>query len=302
MGKYNHTVTEEEYGQTINQILRDNFNFSARFKTKIKFQNLMDLNGVPAKGFMKPEVGDLISIRLPEESSDFPAEDIPLDVLYEDDDLLVINKQPGIIVHPTKGHPTHTIANGIMKYMEDTNQKFKIRFANRIDMDTSGIVICAKNANAQDSISNQMKAQSTVKKYIAVVHGVISEDCTIEEPVGRPDEVSIRRCVMEEGKPATTLVHVLNNYDNYTLLELTIKTGRTHQIRVHLSHIGHPIIGDALYEGEAPGLMDRQALHAYHIEFDHPMTGERMIIDAPYPEDIEHALSLIASHQDKQTV
>lgn len=293
MGKYNHTVTEEEYGMSINEILRSNFNFSARFKTKIKFQNLLDLNGVQAKGFMKPEVGDLISIRLPKETSDFPAEDIPIDVLFEDDDLLIINKQPGIIVHPTKGHPYHTIANGLMKYMQDTGQEFKVRFANRIDMDTSGIVICAKNANCQDSISNQMKGQDVVKKYVAIVHGRVEDDCVINLPVGRPDEVSIRRCVMEEGKDATTIVKVLEAFDDYSLLELTIMTGRTHQIRVHLSHIGHPIIGDALYEGEAPGLIERQALHAYHIEFIHPMTEEHLTIEAPYPDDMLKALEII---------
>ena len=293
MGKYNHTVTEEEYGMSINEILRSNFNFSARFKTKIKFQNLLDLNGVQAKGFMKPEVGDLISIRLPKETSDFPAEDIPIDVLYEDDDLLIINKQPGIIVHPTKGHPYHTIANGLMKYMQDTGQEFKVRFANRIDMYTSGIVICAKNANCQDSISNQMKGQDVVKKYVAIVHGRVEDDCVINLPVGRPDEVSIRRCVMEEGKDATTIVKVLEAFDDYSLLELTIMTGRTHQIRVHLSHIGHPIIGDALYEGEAPGLIERQALHAYHIEFIHPMTEEHLTIEAPYPDDMLKALEII---------
>lgn len=293
MGKYNHTVTEEEYGMSINEILRSNFNFSARFKTKIKFQNLLDLNGVQAKGFMKPEIGDLISIRLPKETSDFPAEDIPIDVLYEDDDLLIINKQPGIIVHPTKGHPYHTIANGLMKYMQDTGQEFKVRFANRIDMDTSGIVICAKNANCQDSISNQMKGQDVVKKYVAIVHGRVEDDSVINLPVGRPDEVSIRRCVMEEGKDATTIVKVLEAFDDYSLLELTIMTGRTHQIRVHLSHIGHPIIGDALYEGEAPGLIERQALHAYHIEFIHPMTEERLTIEAPYPDDMLKALEII---------
>lgn len=294
MGKYNHVVTEEEYGKSINQILRDNFNFSARFKTKIKYQSLLDLNGEPAKGFMIPEVGDLISIRLPLETSDFPPEDIPLDILFEDDDLLVINKQPGIIVHPTKGHPVHTIANGIMKYMNDTGKQFKIRFANRIDMDTSGIVICAKNANTQDNISNQMKSKDVVKKYIAVVHGRVEDDCIIELPVGRPDDISIRRCVMEDGKMATTIVHVLEKFNNYTLLELTIKTGRTHQIRVHLSHTGHPIIGDELYEGEAPELINRQALHAYHIEFKHPMNDEPMVIDAPYPDDIKNALAVIA--------
>ena len=295
MAKYNHTVTEEEYGQSINQILRANYTFSARFKTKMKFQSLVDLNGVPTPGYVKPEVGDVIGIRLPEETSDFPPEDIPIDVLYEDDDLLIINKQPGIIVHPTKGHPTSTIANGIMKYMLDTDQSFKIRFANRIDMDTSGIVICCKNANAQNDISSQMRSQTVVKKYIAIVHGSVDRDeFTIDLPVGRESQETIRRSVMYDGgKDAVTDVKVLRRYGDYTLVELSLHTGRTHQIRVHLSHIGHPIIGDSLYDGDAPGLIDRQALHAYRISFLHPVSKERIEIEAPFPKDIETAIAKI---------
>ena len=295
MAKYNHTVTEEEYGQSINQILRANYTFSARFKTKMKFQSLVDLNGVPTPGYVKPDVGDVIGIRLPEETSDFPPEDIPIDVLFEDDDLLIINKQPGIIVHPTKGHPTSTIANGIMKYMLDTDQSFKIRFANRIDMDTSGIVICCKNANAQNDISSQMRSQTVVKKYIAIVHGSVDRDeFTIDLPVGRESQETIRRSVMYEGgKDAVTDVKVLRRYGDYTLVELSLHTGRTHQIRVHLSHIGHPIIGDSLYDGDAPGLIDRQALHAYRISFLHPVSKERIEIEAPFPKDIETAIAKI---------
>lgn len=301
MAKYNHTVTEEELGMTINEILRANYNFSARFKTKMKFQSLVDLNGVPTKGFIKPNLFDVISIRLPEETSDFPPEDIPLDIIYEDDDIIAINKQPGIIVHPTHGHPTGTIANAVMKYMMDSKQSFKIRFANRIDMDTTGIIIVAKNANAQDSISKQMRAGETVKKYKAIVHGIIDEDMTIDLPVGRPDEVSIQRTVMHEGgKDAVTDVHVLKKYreedrkncdikGDYTLLELTIHTGRTHQIRVHLSHIGHPIIGDELYGGR-PDLIDRQALHAYYLGLRHPHTDEDMEIIAPLPDDFNSVI------------
>lgn len=295
MAKYKHIVTKEEQGLTINQILRDNFTFSARFKTKMKFQNLVDLNGIPTKGFVMPEVGDLISIRLPEETSDFPAEDIPIAVLYEDDDLLIVNKQPGIIVHPTKGHPTGTIANGVMKYMQDTNQSFKIRFANRIDMDTSGIIVVAKNANTQNDVSQQMREQSVVKKYKAVVHGEVAEDFfTVELPIGRPDDISIQRTVMYEGgKEAKTDVRVLERYDGYTLVELTLHTGRTHQIRVHLSHIGHPIVGDALYGGEALEFIDRQALHAYHLEFAHPITHDPIEIDADLPDDIVECINRI---------
>ncbi len=297
MSNYIHIVTESEQAEdlTINQILRRNFKFSSRFKTKIKYQKLVDLNGEQTPGFIRPHTGDTITVRLPEETSDFPAEDIPVHPLYEDEDLLVIDKQPGITVHPTKGHPSHTLANGIMKYMEDTNQSFKIRFANRLDMDTSGIVIVAKNANTQNGISQQMRAQSTVKKYRAVVHGNVTEDTfTIHLPIGRPAPDEIRRCVLEEGgKDAITDVKVLAHYgDNYTLVELTLKTGRTHQIRVHLSHIGHPIVGDELYGGE-DSHMDRQALHSCYLEFTHPMTDEILKIQSELPTDIMQCIEEI---------
>lgn len=295
MGKYNHKVRESDVGLSINQILKANFKFSSRFKTKIKFQKLVDLNGVPAPGFIKPELGDIISIRLPEETSDFPAEDIPINVLYEDDDLMFINKQPGVIVHPTKGHPMHTIANGIMKYMQDNNQTYKIRFANRIDMDTSGIVIVAKNANSQHDISHQMRTNAVHKQYIAIVNGVIARDAfTIDKPIGRPNEESIQRTVLAEGgKNAITDVKVLERFDNHTLVEVTLHTGRTHQIRVHLTHIGHPITGDHLYGGDAPELMNRQALHAAKMELKHPMTSETLEIEAPLPDDIKKCLAIL---------
>lgn len=295
MGKYNHKVRESDVGLSINQILKANFKFSSRFKTKIKFQKLVDLNGVPTPGFIKPELGDIISIRLPEETSDFPAEDIPINVLYEDDDLMFINKQPGVIVHPTKGHPMHTIANGIMKYMQDNNQTYKIRFANRIDMDTSGIVIVAKNANSQHDISHQMRTNAVHKQYIAIVNGVIARDAfTIDKPIGRPNEESIQRTVLAEGgKNAITDVKVLERFDNHTLVEVTLHTGRTHQIRVHLTHIGHPITGDHLYGGDAPELMNRQALHAAKMELKHPMTSETLEIEAPLPDDMKKCLAIL---------
>lgn len=296
MAKYEHIVTAEEYGMSINTILRLNYRFSARFRTKIKYQHLVDLNGEPTPGYIKPEIGDVIGVRLPEESNDFPPEDIPLDIIFEDDDLLIINKQPGIIVHPTKGHPEHTIANGLMKYMSDTDQNFKIRFANRIDMDTSGIVVVAKNSNAQNDLSSQMRKGTVVKKYIALVEGVIDEDhCEIDLPIGRPDQVSIRRTVMHEGgKDAFTEVRVLERYEGHTLTEVTLHTGRTHQIRVHLSHTGHPIAGDELYGGNCE-LIGRQALHAHYIEFDHPFTHKRVSFEAPYPEDIDKAIGVLSA-------
>lgn len=295
MGKYNHTVTDSDIGLSINQIIKANFKFSSRFKTKMKFQKLVDLNGTPTPGFIIPEVGDEISIRLPEETSNFPAEDIPIDVLYEDDDLMFINKQPGLIVHPTKGHPFHTIANGLMKYMLNNGQKYKIRFANRIDMDTSGIVIVAKNANSQNDISLQMRENLVHKQYMAIVNGVIRDDeFTIDKPIGRPNEESIQRKVLSEGgKDAITDVKVLERFYNNTLVEVTLHTGRTHQIRVHLAHIGHPITGDHLYEGDAPALIDRQALHAAKMIVNHPMTGEKLEIEAPLPNDMKKCLAIL---------
>lgn len=292
MAKYKYTVTAEDKDRTINRIIRGRFDFSHRFKTKIKYQGLIDLNGVKTPGFVIPKAGDIIEIRLPEETSDFTPEDIPISVLYEDDDLLLVDKQPGIIVHPTKGHPVHTIANGVMKYVNDTDQSFKIRFANRLDMDTSGIVIIAKNANAQNDISHQMRTQHIIKKYIAIVKGIVEEDeFTIDLPVGRPTDDSVQRAVMYEGgKDAVTDVKVLERFASTSLVELTLHTGRTHQLRVHMSHIGHPIVGDHLYGGSMPWLIDRQALHAYYISFTHPMTGELLTVEAPYPDDILECL------------
>lgn len=296
MAKYEHIVTNEEEGLTINQILRQNYKFSSRFRTKMKYQSLVDLNGSPAPGYLRPAAGDVIGVRLPEESSDFPPENIPLDIIFEDDDLILVNKQPGIIVHPTKGHPEHTIANAVMYYMQQTDQVFKVRFANRIDMDTTGIIIVAKNANAQNDLSNQMRHNSVIKKYIALVEGCVEEDhFTIDLPIGRPDQISIQRKVMEEGgKNAVTEVRVIDRFDSekygpHTLLEILLHTGRTHQIRVHLSHVGHVIAGDILYGGRTD-IISRQALHAYHIEFTHPATGEYMTFETDLPEDIRSAI------------
>lgn len=308
MGKYEHIVNTDEVGMTINQILRANFTFSRRFKTKIKFQELIDLNGVKSKGFIKPNLGDLISVRLPIEENNFPPEDIPIDIVYEDSDLLIINKQAGITVHPTKGHPNNTLANGITSYIEKTNQNFKIRFCNRLDMDTSGLIIVAKNSNIQNEISKQMQKDLVLKKYIAIVYGIIEKDnFIIDLPVGRPDPSSPKRSVLsidKGGKNAVTGVKVIKRFynkklsepfDGATLAELTLYTGRTHQIRIHLSHINHPIIGDGLYSNIKDEKMTRQALHARYIKLKHPTSGEEMELNAEIPSDITLLIKRLSS-------
>ncbi len=297
MAKFEYIVKESDQGLCIKDLIRSNFSFSSRLLSKLRRQNLIMLNGITTAGWITPNPGDIISINLPDEKSDFPKENIPINPVFEDNDLLIINKQPGIIVHPTKGHPLHTIANGLMKYMEDNNQQFKIRFINRLDMDTSGLLVIAKNSHAQDDFTKQMKYNSIEKRYKALVKGIVEEDqFTINLPIGRPDPQRVERGVMVDGGyPSITHVKVLKRYDKgYSLVELLLETGRTHQIRVHMSHIGHPVVGDHLYGGENPWLIERQALHAYSLSFDHPVTRQRITTTADLPLDIKKAIELVS--------
>lgn len=299
MSKFKYIVNENDALNElpIKELLRCHFKFSSRLNKIIKRENLILLNGLPVKTYIIPEAGDIISVKLPEEVSDFTPESIPIEILYEDEDLLIINKQPGLVVHPTKGHPLHTIANGIMKYLLDSNQNFKIRFINRLDMDTSGILMVGKNSHAQDSFTKQSKAGHVIKTYVAVVKGhMVNETGIIDLPIGRPNLEKPERAVMltGEGTPSTTHYKVLHRYDKgFTLVELILETGRTHQIRVHLSHHGHPVVGDHLYGGSNVHLIERQALHAYKLSFQHPVTGEQMEIIAPIPLDINQLLTKI---------
>ena len=303
MAKFIFEVTKEEADIQLKQLIRKKYGFSSRLMTKIKQQHLLYLNDVSVPGWLCAKEHDIVAIRLPEEKSDFPAEDIPLDVAYENDDLLILNKQPGVTVHPTRGHPEHTIANGLMKYMQDTNQQFKIRFVNRLDMDTTGLLIVAKNSHAQDELTKQMKANTTDKRYKAVVKGIVSEDeFTINLPIGRPDSDSIRRSVLfdDRGYPSVTHVKTLERYDideGYSLVELQLETGRTHQIRVHMSHIGHPLLGDWLYEGPMERFPNRQALHAFELSFNQPITGERITVSANLPQDIQELVEELRQYK-----
>lgn len=294
MAEFKHTVTKEDEGKEVRDIMRMYFDFSSRLRNKVKREKLVFLNGEQTQGWYKVYPGDVVSVELPEEKSNFPAQPIPLDPVFEDDDLLLLNKQPGLIVHPTKGHPLGTVANALMHYQEVHGQSWKIRFVNRLDMDTSGLLIVAKNAYCQNDLTLQMKKNHLKKTYIAIVSGVIAEDeGSVDAPIGRPDPIDVRRGVMESGAPSVTHYKVLERYPNYTLLRLNLETGRTHQIRVHMSHIGHPVLSDHLYGEEKPYIIERQALHASCLEFDHPATGKHLIIEAPLPEDMKKAIEKI---------
>lgn len=289
MSKFEYKVLACDDGRQIKDIIRNEFSFSRRLRTNLKKdQTLVLLNGAPVLGWHSVKPGDIISVDLPDETSHFEPENIPISVVFEDDDLLIINKQPGFVCHPTKGHPANTMANGLQKYIADTGQSFKIRFINRLDMDTSGLLAIAKNSHSQDNITKQMAAGKVSKKYIAVVKGIMAEDeGVISAPIGRPDPERVERGVIEGGHDSTTHFKVLRRFEKgFTMVELVLETGRTHQIRVHLSHLGHPVVGDHLYGGENPLLIQRQALHAYYLSFYHPVNGEYMAFDAQVPDDI----------------
>ncbi|MBQ1395753.1 MAG: RluA family pseudouridine synthase [Eubacterium sp.] len=298
MEKYTFTVTAAEEGQQLKKLVKSRYHLSSRLMSKIKYQDLLQLNGETVPGWVTVRDGDTVTVSFPDEESGFPAEDIPIHVLYEDEDLLLIDKQPGVTVHPTRGHPVHTIANGLMKYMQDTDQAFKVRFVNRLDMDTSGVLVVAKNSHCQADLNRQMSQGRTEKRYTAIALGSIEEDrFTIDLPIGRPSPDSIVRAVVPEeegGFPSVTEVTVLERLGEgdsaLTLVDLRLLTGRTHQIRVHLSHIGHPLLGDPLYGGADPRFPARQALHARYFACDHPIKKTRLEVEAPPAEDMEALL------------
>jgi len=307
MSKFRYIVTHSDADCSIKELVRNNFSFSSRMMARIKRANCIYLNGEPVRLFIVPNPGDVIDVDLPEEHSDFIPQNIPVIPVFEDDDLLIINKPAGYVVHPTAGHPVNTMANGIAKYIIDTNQSFKVRFINRLDMDTSGLLIIAKNAHCQETISKQMKAGQVSKKYIALVTGILEKETgTVDLPIGRPDPERVERGVMENGHPSVTHYTVLrrfkqitkttsdssteNTNGGFSLVELSLETGRTHQIRVHMSHIGHPIVSDHLYGKENARLIERQALHAHFVSFYHPATGEFMELSAEIPADIQNLI------------
>lgn len=304
MAKFKYIASNEDTGLPIKKIIRSQFNFSGRLMGQIKRGNLVYRNGSPVPCWHTVDIGDIITIDLPEERSDFAPENIPLDIVYEDDDLLVINKQNGITVHPTKGCPNHTIANGIMTHMLNSDQSFKIRFINRLDTDTSGLLLVGKNSYSQNEIAKQMRAGTVEKHYIAVVCGIISEDeFIIDKPIGRPSPDEIRRSVLDVdlgGCPSRTKVNVLERLqhpltgEHFTLVELKLLTGRTHQIRVHMNYIGHTLVGDWLYGDNHGDLIGRQALHACRLSLTHPVTGNPLSLKSDLPEDISKLVGFLS--------
>ena len=270
--------------------------------SRVTIQRLIDetnilVNGKKTKASYKTKLGDEIAIKKEEPKKlDIVAQDIPIEVLYEDEDIIVVNKPKGLVVHPANGNPDGTLVNAIMNLCGDSlsgiGGEIRPGIIHRLDKDTSGVLIVAKNDIAHINISNQIKDRKTKKIYIALVRGVIKEnEATIDMPIGRSKRDRKKMAVTKDGKEAVTHFKVLKRYSNFTLLEIKIDTGRTHQIRVHMSEIGCPVVGDYVYSnGKNPFNIEGQMLHAKQIEFIHPRTGKHMNIEAPIPEYFKEIL------------
>ena len=254
-------------------------------------QGKITLNGGKLRPSYKGKIGDIIQIEDEEPKEiELKPENIPLDVLYEDNDIIVINKAKGMVVHPGNGNPDGTLVNAILAKCKDSlsgiGGEIRPGIVHRLDKDTSGVIIVAKNDKAHMELSRQIQAREVKKIYWALVRGIIKEnEATINMPIGRSTKDRKKMAVRKEGKEAITHFKVLKRWGAYTLLEVHIETGRTHQIRVHLSQIGYPVVGDAVYSnGKNPFGVEGQMLHAKSIEFMHPTKKEKLKIEAPLPE------------------
>lgn len=290
--KLRYVIDEKNAGRKLIQFLKVEIKMSSRFSKKMARNGLGTINGKRCMNSDILKIGDVVEVIIDgEEIQDIEAEDFPIQVMYEDLDILIVNKPPFMVVHPTKGHQSGTLANGIVNYFKVTKQDCIVRLVNRLDRDTSGLVIVAKSQFAHSQMANMLTNNLIEKYYIAIVKGELKDSGTIDLPIGKPEEDSIKRGVIEDGQRAITHYEVLANALNMTCVKVKLETGRTHQIRVHLTHIGHPLLGDTLYGTESQ-FINRQALHAFKLKFNNIRTKERVEVVAELPEDMKSVFDM----------
>ena len=297
--KKEYEISEKEEGTRLDKaITLLNDEITRATAQKLLEDNKVLVNGKIEKPSYKVKVLDKIEIEYEKpKDSKLKAENIPLNVIYEDNDIIIINKEKGMVVHPGNGNPDGTLANAILARCKDSlsgiGGEIRPGIVHRIDKDTSGIIIVAKNDKAHLNISNQIKEHKTTKTYLALVRGNVKEnEATINMPIGRSTKDRKKMAVTKNGKEAITHFKVLKRFRDYTYLELVIETGRTHQIRVHMAEIGYPIVGDTTYSnGKNPFGVEGQMLHAYKIKFVHPSTGKEVEYTAELPKYFKDILT-----------
>lgn len=290
---------KEDEGKRIDVFLAAELDYTRSYIKKLIVDGLVFVNGKTVKPSYKVKENDEVVVNIPEaEKIDVLPENIPLDILYEDDDIIVINKPQGMVVHPAPGNYSGTLVNALLyhcKNLSGINGILRPGIVHRLDKDTSGVMVIAKNDKAHISLSNQIKERSVFKKYVAIVEGVIKdEEGKIETLIGRHPVDRKKMAVIEDGRYALTLYKVLERFKENTLVEVVIKTGRTHQIRVHMAYIGHPVVGDHVYGFKKQKFkLEGQALHSRVLGFIHPTKGVYMEFEAPLPEYFKKLIEIL---------
>ncbi|ADY55403.1 pseudouridine synthase, RluA family [Syntrophobotulus glycolicus DSM 8271] len=291
-----YTAGAQDENTFLRDLLASKLLLSHSLVVRLKHQNKIQVNGQLVHTNYRLQAGDFVTINidLSEENNIIP-ESIPLDIVYEDEDFVAVNKPAGMSIHPSRLGGTGTLANAVTYHWQGLGRNILFRPINRLDKDTSGLVLIGKSQFAHQGIFNQLKQHKIDRRYIALVERALTRDHGhIDQPIARPDANKRRRIVHPAGQAATTHYQVLDRYPDHTLLSLKLETGRTHQIRVHLSYIGHPVSGDLLY-GFASPLIKRQALHADRIRFTHPRSGKEVILDIPLAQDMQTAVDYLGN-------
>lgn len=283
-----YTIKESDEFNTVRNVLKSHFCVSTRLLLKLKKQKMIFLNNENCYLESKVSPNDTISFSLDydEDNSNILPTKMDLDIVYEDDFFIVTNKPPFMAIHPTSYHYDDTLSNGIRYYYDTIELKKKIRPVNRLDRNTSGLVLFAKNEYVQELLIKQMQHGDFEKKYLGIIEGKLDNKIgIIDAPISRKENSIIQRKVDSSGFISKTHYKVLKDFDKYSLVEFSLETGRTHQIRVHTQYIGHPLLGDTLY-GDKSSLINRQALHSYYLSFIHPISHERVFYKSDLPDDM----------------